>query len=165
MKDNIITYDYFTPDNKIDNETINEIYKIIVYNENKISKEENDTKSNFDAFKNTLLNTPNYYIIVCKLNNEVIAFLSYCYMHLGLLISEVQIKEEYQGKNVLSKLLNEFITKIDKNKYNKINAFINSKHIKSKIVFTHIGFINTNNNHYEITYDKLDSYIKKKTKV
>ena len=86
-------------------------------------------------------------------------------MHLGLLISEVQIKEEYQGKNVLSKLLNEFITKIDKNKYNKINAFINSKHIKSKNVFTHIGFINTNNNHYEITNDKLDNYIKKKTKV
>lgn len=38
MKDNKVTFDYFTPDNKIDNETINEIYKIIVYNENKISK-------------------------------------------------------------------------------------------------------------------------------
>lgn len=133
---------YCTPEDRIDNENIDLIFEILKENEQKINTQEitNEMKN---EWVDMILNTPDYYIIVCKINEEVVAFLSYCIVNIGLMLSEIQIKEEFQGKlDVFRKIIKEFISKIDINKNDKVYATINSKHTKSKEVFTHIGFTN-----------------------
>lgn len=136
------SFSFFTPKDRINNKDINLIFEILKENEQKINTQviTNEMKN---EWVNMILNTPDYYIIVCKINDEVVAFLSYCIVDIGLMLSEIQIKEEFQGKlSIFRKIIREFINKIDLNQYDKIYATINGKHIKSKEAFTHIGFVN-----------------------
>lgn len=156
------SYLYFTPDRRINKKYYESIYEILINNENKINGVDIASKEKYDKWVETILIAPNYYIIICKINDEVVGFIAYTYIEMGLMISEIQIKEEYQGKfDILRKLLNEFIKKVDK-KYDKALATINSKNIKSQKAFTHIGFVNKKGILYEIPLEKLCDWVNKK---
>lgn len=156
------SFTFFIPEDRIDNKNIDLIFKILKENEQKINTQE-ITDEMKNEWVNMILNTPDYYIIVCKINDEVVAFLSYCIVDIGLMLSEIQIKEEFQGKlNIFKKIMNEFISKVNINEYNKIYATINSKHTKSKEVFTHIGFINKSGILYEANTKDILEWLEKK---
>lgn len=156
-----ITFKYFTPENRIDDETSNNIFEILIKNESKITGINFIKEECFDTWKDMILSTKDYYIIVSILNNEIVGFLAYSYTGIGLMLSEIQIKENYQGKcNVLLSLLKEFISKIDSTNYSEVLACIDSKHTKSKQVFTHIGFENIEVRLHKISISNFKKWIK-----
>ena len=154
---NNISFEIYNNDNKITKDKYDIIYKIIVENE----------KSNDDMYNkwvNMITSTPNYNILITKYDDIVVGFIAFMYLDMGLMLSEVQIKKEYQGKyNILKYSLNEVINISNKDnfKYDYIYGTINDKHTKSRDVFTHIGFVKQDGVLYRISHNKLMSWIKK----
>ena len=118
----------------------------------------------YNKWVEMITNTPNYNILVCKLNNEIVGFIAFMYLDIGLMISEIQIKREYQGKfkilkNMLREVLN--ISIKDKFDYKYVFGTINSVNVRSQAVFTHIGFKKQKGILYRISYKNLLKWIKK----
>ena len=133
---------------------------ILEYNE----KKESFNKEGFDKWKSMLLNDPNYNIILYIIDNRVVGFICYLYMDKDVCLSEVQIIKEYQGKyGILRQMLKSLLSEINKDS-NRIIETIDNTNEKSKNVFTHIGFINTNDNWYEISIQDLEKWVNKKIK-
>lgn len=80
------------------------------------------------------------------------------YLDNDLMLSEIQISKYYQDKKYLKSMLKELINNLDR-KVDNIYASINSKNIKSKQVFTHIGFKQHKNILYKISYNDLIRWI------
>lgn len=82
------------------------------------------------------------------------------YIDIGLMLSEVQIKKEYQGKyDILRKMLKQVIEKSDKRLYSDVYGTISLKNLKSQNVFKHIGFENTKGILYKININTLINWI------
>ena len=100
----------------------------------------------YDIKLNNKINT---YIL--KDDNEISGYLQFVINDNDICISEVQVKEEYKGdKKTFNKLMKEFINLSEVEPDTIIYLHINPNNIKSKEVFTHIGFVNTSGNRYEI---------------
>ena len=165
----MIEFKIYDVNNKIPENRYLEMHQILIddyvkrngidkYNENK----EKLTNEGFNNWVNMIRNTPNYNILLYLDSNNVVGFVCFMYKDNKLILSEVQIMEEYQGKyDILRQLLKKVLELSDKTKYNIISGTINKNNNKSINVFTHIGLINTNDNWYEISYDKLLKWIKK----
>lgn len=92
---------------------------------------------------------------------EIGGYLQYSIKDDYILLSEVEIKKEHQGnKKTFRALMKKFIDNI--NKDSKVRLKINSNNKKSIDVFKHIRFIEISNGQYEITGDKLISWLNKK---
>ena len=114
----------------------------------------------FDIWLNTIINTPDYNIILYIVDNEIKGFICYQYYEENIWICEIQLVEEYQYKGYVKVLLQEMLNQIN----NKCNYFLGSIHPNNEHsinTFTHIGMTYNEDNHrYEISYEKLKKYIK-----
>ena len=121
----------------------------------------NDSVDNsFPEWLNMIENTQNYNMLLCFKNEELVGFICYTYIYIGLMLSEVQIKKEYQGKyDILRKMLKQVIDKSDKRLYSDVYGTISSKNLKSQNVFKHIGFENTKGILYKININTLINWI------
>ena len=108
---------------------------------------------------NTILNTKDYNILLYYEDNIIIGFIAFMYIDNYLCLSEVQFDKKYKNKGYLKNMLKEVIKVSDKQRYNTVFATINPSNELSKSVFTHIGFINTEKERYEISYDHLFKYL------
>lgn len=115
----------------------------------------------FKRWVTMLQNTENYHIVLYVLDDEIAGFVCFLYMDNKLCLSEVQIKESFQGKGILKKLLRKTLEISNKDRYNKICATIDNDNYKSQNVFKHIGMKNTQGKWYEITYDEFMKWINK----
>ena len=134
--------------------------KILVENYNMINDTNDSVDNSFPEWLNMIENTQNYNMLLCFKNEELVGFRSYTYIDIGLMLSEVQIKKEYQGKyDILRKMLKQVIDKSDKRLYSDVYGTISSKNLKSQNVFKHIGFENTKGILYKININTLITWI------
>lgn len=144
----------------LSNEDLKQIHKIIIQNYNDINHKDNSDDEMYKEWLNVILNTKNYYFLNCYYQNEIIAFIAFMYIDIGLMLSEVQIKKEYQGKyDILRKMLKQVIDKSDKKLYSDVYGTISSKNIRSQTVFKHIGFENVKGILYKININDLMNWI------
>ena len=151
--------------NKIHIEKLEEMYKILVNNmfiiyPDKI-KLEIDNEENHNKWINSINSSKDYQIITYSIDNNLIAFLSYNIIDNNLWISEVQVKDNYKNKEILKKLLKQFLCNKITKRYKEIYIHINSKNIISQQVFKHIGFKLKENTIYTIKIEELIKYIYK----
>lgn len=152
----------FSNDNLPKDEILLEMCKILVKNYNKINNKNDSVESSYESWHNMISNTSNYNILLCFKNMELVGFICYMYMDMGLMLSEIQIKEEYQGKyDILRKMLKQVIDRSNKELYNDVYGTISSRNIKSQSVFKHIGFENINGALYKININNLILWINK----
>lgn len=157
-----LKYELFTYDNKISEDKYESIYRILLENQNIITGKDNSSKEMHDKWVNMILNTQGYNILVCYLNEKIVGFIAFMYLDIGLMLSEVQIKKEYQGThNIFKNMLKEVLEISDKSKYSKLYCTISSKNLKSQGVFTHIGFKKQEGVLYSIDYLDLLKWINK----
>ena len=134
--------------------------KILVENYNMINDTNDSVDNSFPEWLNMIENTQNYNMLLCFKNEELVGFICYTYIDIGLMLSEVQIKKEYQGKyDILRKMLKQVIDKSDKRLYSDVYGTISSKNLKSQNVFKHIGFENTKGILYKININTLINWI------
>ena len=154
-------FEIYSYENKITIEKYKKIYKILTNNFYK-NNEEIIKDEKYNNWVNVILNTPNYYIVTYTINNEIASFICYIYIDEGLMLSEVQIKKEYQGKfGILKKMLKYICEICDKDKSKYVLGTINDKNEKSKQVFTHIGFKKEKGILYKIPIENLIEWINK----
>lgn len=154
-----IEYKIYKPKD-LSNKDLNQIHKIIINNYNEINHKDNSDDEMYKEWLNVILNAKNYYFLNCYYQDEIIAFIAFMYIDIGLLLSEVQIKKEYQGKyDILRKMLKQVIDKSDKRLYSDVYGTISSKNLKSQNVFKHIGFENTKGILYKININTLMNWI------
>lgn len=134
----------------IDNIFLNEMHNILVENYNKINNKDNSSNETYNEWVNMIRTTKDYNILICLDNNLLVGFVCYTYLDIGLMLSEIQIKKEYQVKhNILKNMLRNILVNTN-NTYSKVYATINNDNTKSKEVFTHIGFKNIKGVLYDI---------------
>lgn len=133
----------------IDNTFLNEMHNILVENYNKINNKDNSSTEMYNEWVNMIRTTKDYNILICLDNNLLVGFICYTYLDIGLMLSEIQIKKEYQGKHILKNMIKNVLMNTN-NTYSKVYATINNDNTKSKEVFTHIGFKNIKGILYEI---------------
>ena len=161
---NNFEYESYNYENKIPKERYDVIHKIIVENENEINGRDNSGIDMYNKWVNLITNTPRYNILVCKMNNVTVGFTAFYYMDNGLMLSEVQIKKEYQSKyNILRNMIREVlnITTIDNFKYEDVFLTISKINTRSQNVFTHIGFELQEGVLYKISKNNLIKWIEK----
>ena len=161
---NNISFELYDFDNKITKKRYDPIHKILVENEDVITGRDNSSIEMYNKWAEMITNTPNYNILVCLIDDEVVGFIAFMYLDIGLMLSEIQIKKEYQGKyKILKNMLREVleISIKDKFKYKDVLGTISDKNIKSQEVFTHIGFKRKEGILYKISYKNLMKWIEK----
>ena len=154
-------FELYNYENKMPKDKYNKIYKILINNfyknNNEIIKDEK-----YNNWVNMILNTPNYYILIYSINNNIVGFISCIYIEEGLMLSEVQIKKQYQGKyDILRKMLKYICNICDKDKSKYVLGTINDNNEKSKHVFTYIGFKKEKGILYKISFNNLIKWINK----
>lgn len=154
-------FELYNYENKMPKDKYNKIYKILINNfyknNNEIIKDEK-----YNNWVNMILNTPNYYILIYSINNNIVGFISCIYIEEGLMLSEVQIKKQYQGKyDILRKMLKYICNICDKDKSKYVLGTINDNNEKSKQVFTYIGFKKEKGILYKISFNNLIKWINK----
>lgn len=117
---------------------INNLFK--TYPEYLAEKNKHDNKNNYNNLFNSIKTTEQYNVICFEERDLLIGYLSYSVINDELWISEIQIREEYQGKGVLRKLIEKFVSMPELNDYDYIKIHINKRNIYSQKVFEHIGF-------------------------
>ena len=161
---NNISFELYDFDNKITKKRYDPIHKILVENEDVITGRDNSSIEMYNKWAEMITNTPNYNILVCLIDDEVVGFIAFMYLDIGLMLSEIQIKKEYQGKyKILKNMLREVleISIKDKFKYKDVLGTISDKNIKSQEVFTYIGFKRKEGILYKISYKNLMKWIEK----
>lgn len=160
-------FELYNYENKIPKEKYEFIYKIIVDNyfernkELRSNRDQIDTKEAYINWTNTILNTPNYYILLFYKDDTIAGFVNYMLDKDILFICEIQFSQKYKNKGYLKQLLKEVINVSKKYKYNKISLMINKNNKISINVFKHIGFKNIRDNYYEISKCLLIDYLEK----
>ncbi len=156
------SFEKYDINNKISKSKTKDMLNILIKFYNNFNKEDNSKKEVYEPWINMIRNTKDYNILLYYDSNTLVGFINYLYHDLGLMLSEIQIKEEYQSKyNILRIVLKEVLNISEKNRYKYIYGTINSKNIRSQQVFTHIGFENVKGNLYKISYDNLLIWIEK----
>lgn len=142
---------------KIDDSISKQMYSIISSNMSNIV----ESNSTYNIWLNNCIKNNSIKTIICFINNTVIGYLQYTYNNKDIVLSEIQILKEYQGKGILKRLLKEFVSKINISFDSIITCHINPNNFKSKAVFKHIGFENTVDNIYAISFKKLLAWVEK----
>ena len=150
-----IRYELYSYDNKISRKKCFEMLEILVKFYNDFNGMDNGSKEVYNPWIKMIRNTKDYYILLCYKDNVLIGFLTYMYQDIGLMLSEAQIREEYQNKGYFKKILKEVIMSSDISKYKDIYLTIHKNNIKSQEVFKHIGFKLVENTLYKISYEEL----------
>lgn len=157
------TYKRYNYDNKIPYTRIKEMLSIIILFYNKFNGKDNSTKEMCEPFIKYIRNTKDYNILLCYIGKKLVGFVNYMYQDRGLMFSEIQIISECQGKyDILRKMIEQVLLNTDKSRYKYIYGTINPKNIKSRNVFTHIGFVNVEKNLYRISYKSLKEWVERK---
>lgn len=153
-------YKLYGYSNKTPLKTCNEMLEIITKFYNNLN---NVTYSDEDCSKwiKLIRNTKDYHVLLCYKGKTLVGFINYTYMNKDVMISEVQIREDYQGKGVLKSLLNEVINNTKRKKIEYFLGTISKKNIKSQNVFTHIGFKLGDDNIYRISREDLVNWVTK----
>lgn len=155
-----LNYNLFSNNNLPNEKALKDMCSILVENYNIINNTSDTIEDSFEEWVNMIKNTENYNILICKKDTEIIGFVCYTFLDIGLMLSEVQIKKDYQGKyDILRKMLKQVIDKSNKKLYSNVYGTISSKNIKSQNVFKHIGFKNTKGILYKININDLMSWI------
>lgn len=157
-----MNFEYYNYNNKIPLSKVEEMLEILIPFYNELNGKDNSNKDMCDSWINSIRNTKDFAIILLYFDNLLVGFINYMYQKEGLMISEIQIRKEYQGKyRILRKLLGEMINNSDKNRYTNLLATINHKNKKSIDIFTHIGFKNIKDNLYKINILELEKWLNK----
>lgn len=138
----------------IDDNFLYEMHSILVEIYNKINNKDNSSTDMFNKWISMIRTTKNYNILLCLDNTKLVGFTCYTYFDMSLMLSEIQIKKEYQGKHILKSMIKNVLINTN-NTYSKVYATINTDNTKSKEVFTHIGFKNIKGILYEIDKSNL----------
>lgn len=117
---------------------INNLFK--TYPEFLDDKDKHDNKDNYNNLFNSIKTSEQYNVICLEETDLLIGYLSYSVINGELWISEIQIRDDYQGKGVLRKLIGKFVSMPKLNSYEYIKIHINKTNIHSQEVFGHIGF-------------------------
>lgn len=158
-------FELYNNKNKITKDKYDVIYRFIISNyfdrcKDKLAeKDQIDTKEAYNNWVNTILTTNDYNILLYIENKKIIGFVSFMYTDNYLCLSEVQFDPKYKNKGYLKTMLKGVINYSDRAKYNMIYGTINKNNELSKNVFKHIGFINTEKNRYEISYNNLIKWL------
>ncbi len=153
-------FELYNDDNKIYRDKYDQMHKILVENYNKINGKDNSNIDMYNSWVNGILNTKGYNILLCLREDILVGFICFMYLDKGIMLSEIQIKKEYQGKyHILKDMFKELINKIEKDK--TIYGTISNKNIKSQEIFTHIGFNKEDGILYSISYNDLIKWINK----
>ena len=150
-------YELYSYENKIPINKCHEMLDILVKFYDKFNGKDNGAKEMYEPWINMIRNTKDYYVLLCYENNKLIAFVNYMYQDKGLMLSEIQVREEYQNKGLLKQLLKKVITKDD-----DIYLTIQKDNIRSQEIFKHIGFIKIEDNLYKISYSSIMKWIDNK---
>ena len=155
-------YDYklYGYSNKTPLKTCKEMLEIITKFYNNVN-ECNYSDEDCNKWVKLIRNTKDYHVLLCYKGKTLIGFINYTYMNKDVMISEVQIREEYQGKGVLKELLKEVINNTKRKKVEYFLGTISNKNNKSQSVFTHIGFKLGEDNIYRITREDLINWVTK----
>jgi MoaA/NifB/PqqE/SkfB family radical SAM enzyme/L-amino acid N-acyltransferase YncA len=157
-----IRFELYDNKNKVPYKRYKEMLEIIIPFYNKLLNKNYNSPELYKPWVRMIRNTKDFYVLVCLNKDRVIGFINFMYQDIGLMLSEVQIKEQYQSKHgIFKKMMREVILKSDRSKYQSIYATINPKNQKSKSVFTHIGFKNIDNRLYSISYSDLIKWLEK----
>lgn len=157
-----IRFELYDSNNKVPPKRYKKMLEIIIPFYNKLLSKNFDNLEDCKPWIKMIRNTKDYYVLVCLKQDEVIGFINFMYQDIGLMLSEIQIKKQYQSKyGILKKMLGELILKSDKLRYCNIYMTINPKNKKSKAVFTHVGFKNIENKLYSISYEDLIKWLNK----
>ena len=149
-------FELYSYENKIPLNKCYEMLDILVSFYDEFNGMNNGSKDKYEPWINMIRNTKDYYVLLCYEKDVLIGFINYMYQDRGLMLSEIQIRKEYQNKGLLKVLLKEV-------KYNNKDIYltIHKNNKRSKSVFEHIGFKNIENNLYKISYDDLMLILKK----
>lgn len=113
------------------------------------------TKESFDKWLENMSNIKDYYFLLCFKENTLVGFINYMYTKEGLMLSEVQVRREYQNKGILILMLNYMIRNCDIDKFDYVFGTINKMNLRSQSVFKHLGFKLVKDNLYKISKDDL----------
>lgn len=108
------------------------------------------TKESFDKWLESMSNIKDYYFLLYYKENILVGFINYMYTKEGLMLSEVQVRREYQNKGILILMLNYMISNCDIDKFDYVFGTIN----KSNLI-KHLGFKLVKDNLYKISKDGL----------
>lgn len=117
---------------------INNLFK--TYPEFLDDKDKHDNKNNYNNLFNSIKTSEQYNVICLEERDLLIGYLSYSVINDELWISEIQIREEYQGKGVLRKLIRKFVSMPEFKNYRCVKIHINRRNVHSQKVFCHMGF-------------------------
>lgn len=117
---------------------INNLFK--TYPEYLAEKNKHDNKDNYNNLFNSIKTAEQYNVICFEEADLLIGYLSYSVINAELWISEIQIRDEYQGKGVLRKLIGKFVSMPEFKNYRCVKIHINRRNIHSQKVFCHMGF-------------------------
>ena len=106
---------------------INNLFK--TYPEFLDDKDKHDNKDNYNNLFNSIKTSEQYNVICLEETDLLIGYLSYSVINGELWISEIQIREEYQGKGVLRKLIRKFVSMPELKNYDYIKIHINKRNI------------------------------------
>jgi len=146
--------------NKVPIKTCKEMLEIITKFYNNLN-DCNYSDEDCNKWVKLIRNTKDYHVLLCYKGKTLIGFINYTYMNKDVMLSEVQIKEEYQKKGVLKVLLEEVIKNTKRKKIEYFLGTIGKKNINSQNVFTHIGFKLGEDNLYRITREDLVNWVTK----
>ena len=153
-------FEIYNSTNKIPEYRYLKMNEILVNFHNKMQFNTELTEEGYNHWVNMILNDPNYNIVLYIVDNEIVAFICFCYSNIGLWLSEIQIIDEYQKKGLTKVLISKMLELADKTKFNNILGSIATKNIHSQEVFTHIGMrYNEGKKYYEISYDDLLNWV------
>ena len=149
-------YDY---ENKIPLDKLyDELDLIYEFYENKKFDRKNIDKKSKD-YVSLIYNMKEYKMLVAYKDNMLIGFINYYYKDDNyIMLSEIQIRNDYRNKGILRELFKELI---NNNKCNGFYCTINPNNKNSYDVFTYIGFKKIDDRLYKINYRTFNKWLNK----
>lgn len=144
-----------------DKAQIDDMYKIISSNMKDISDFPINNNT-YSTWVNNCLKDKDIKTIVIYSESILIGYLQYKLEIDYVLLSEVQVDKEHQGKEPFKVLIAEFTNRSNINASTKVICHINPKNIKSRSVFEHLGFKEVRPREYIISGSKLIEWINNK---
>ena len=144
---------------KMTKEIIDEMFEVLSSNIKIINSNIEITEKDYLTWKSNILSNKKLRTIIIK-DNILRGYLQYIIIDNEVWICEIQIRDDNKHDKVtLKRLLSQLIKESNIGKEIIIYGNINPINKHSIDVFTHIGFINKENNKYEINGYKLIKYI------
>lgn len=153
----------YTNQNKIPENILLEMFQILTKNMEMIDQNFTLNDDDFNIWKSNILNSDNLNTYIKIENEECIGYIQFVKDKLECSICEIQIDDKHKKDHItFRKLMEAFVINCNIKNNSIIYCHINPKNLKSKEVFTKIGFKNKYKNKYEITGYGLLNWIYKK---